>query len=45
MNMSSQSAAQCMFRFGLFEFDLSAGELRKQGRKIKLQDQPFKYSH
>ena len=27
--------------FGLFELDLRAGELRRQGRKIKLQDQPF----
>src|SRR5712692_6461122 len=39
--MSSQSAAQPVIRFGLFEFDLAAGELCKQGRKIKLQDQPF----
>ena len=29
-------------RFGVFEVDLHAGELRKQGIKIKLQDQPFK---
>ena len=28
-------------RFGLFELDLRAGELRKSGIKIKLQDQPF----
>jgi TolB-like protein/DNA-binding winged helix-turn-helix (wHTH) protein len=28
-------------RFGVFEVDLRAGELRKQGVKIKLQDQPF----
>lgn len=28
-------------RFGLFELDLRAGELRKAGIKIKLQDQPF----
>src|SRR6202162_2782762 len=28
-------------RFGSFELDLRAGELRKQGVKIKLQDQPF----
>jgi DNA-binding winged helix-turn-helix (wHTH) protein len=39
--MYSQPAAQRMFRFGLFELNLSAGELRKQGRKIKLQEQPF----
>jgi TolB-like protein/DNA-binding winged helix-turn-helix (wHTH) protein/Tfp pilus assembly protein PilF len=28
-------------RFGVFEVDLRVGELRKQGVKIKLQDQPF----
>jgi DNA-binding winged helix-turn-helix (wHTH) protein len=28
-------------RFGVFELDLKAGELRKQGVKIKLQEQPF----
>ena len=28
-------------RFGAFELDLRAGELRKQGVKVKLQEQPF----
>ncbi len=28
-------------RFGVFELDLKAGELRRNGRKIKLQEQPF----
>jgi len=28
-------------RFGVFELDLCSGELRKQGIKIKLHDQPF----
>jgi Tol biopolymer transport system component/DNA-binding winged helix-turn-helix (wHTH) protein len=28
-------------RFGVFEVDLHASELRKQGLKIKLRDQPF----
>jgi TolB-like protein/DNA-binding winged helix-turn-helix (wHTH) protein len=28
-------------RFGVFEVDLHAGELRKQGVRIKLQEQPF----
>jgi len=28
-------------RFGIFELDLTSGELRKQGVKVKLQDQPF----
>lgn len=29
-------------RFGLFEVDFSQAELRKRGRKVLLQDQPFK---
>ena len=28
-------------RFGVFEADLGARELRKQGRRVRLQDQPF----
>jgi len=28
-------------RFGVFELDLRAGELRRNGSKIKLQEQPF----
>ena len=28
-------------RFGVFEADLDARELRKQDRKLRLQDQPF----
>jgi cholera toxin transcriptional activator len=28
-------------RFGVFELDLSAGELRRSGVKLRLQDQPF----
>jgi len=28
-------------RFGLFEADLGSGELRKRGRRVPLQDQPF----
>jgi DNA-binding response OmpR family regulator len=28
-------------RFGSFEVDVRAGELHKQGRRIKLPDQPF----
>lgn len=30
------------FHFGLFEVDLTSGELRKNGVKIKLQEQPFR---
>src|SRR5258705_10053004 len=29
-------------RFGVFELDLRAGELRKQGVRIRLQQQPFR---
>jgi DNA-binding winged helix-turn-helix (wHTH) protein len=28
-------------RFGVFEVDLEAGELRKSGIKVALQEQPF----
>src|SRR5947208_15495493 len=30
-----------ILRFGTFEVDLRAGELRKQGKRIRLQEQPF----
>lgn len=39
MARATQSLA--ILRFGAFEVDLRAGELRKQGKRIKLQDQPF----
>ena len=29
-------------RFGVFELDLAAGELRKNGAKLRLQEQPFR---
>jgi Tol biopolymer transport system component/DNA-binding winged helix-turn-helix (wHTH) protein len=29
-------------RFGIFEVDLAAGELRREGTLVKLQDQPFR---
>jgi DNA-binding winged helix-turn-helix (wHTH) protein len=29
-------------RFGVFELDLHAGELRKNGLRVRLQEQPFK---
>lgn len=35
------SPTQGPIRFGVFEADLRAGELRKHGTKIKLQEQPF----
>ena len=30
-----------LYRFGMFELDSRAGELRKNGVKLKLQDQPY----
>ena len=39
MALATQSLA--ILRFGTFEVDLRAGELRKQGKRIKLQGQPF----
>jgi len=35
------SLGQTRFRFGVFEVELRAGELRQHGIKIKLQEQPF----
>ncbi len=29
-------------RFGVFEVELAAGELRKKGLKVRLQEQPFR---
>ncbi|HET9177650.1 MAG TPA: winged helix-turn-helix domain-containing protein [Terriglobia bacterium] len=40
MNADSRAAAGAA-RFGVFEADLDACELRKQGVRIRLQDQPF----
>jgi len=39
--MSDPAANPKSLRFGLFELDLAARELRKSGVRIKLQDQPF----
>jgi TolB-like protein/DNA-binding winged helix-turn-helix (wHTH) protein/Tfp pilus assembly protein PilF len=39
MSLKTQPAA--VLSFGTFEVDLRAGELRKQGKRIKLQEQPF----
>ena len=39
--MSDPEANPKTLRFGLFELDLVARELRKSGVRIKLQDQPF----
>jgi TolB-like protein/DNA-binding winged helix-turn-helix (wHTH) protein/Flp pilus assembly protein TadD len=39
--MSTPAPASRAVRFGVFEADLSSGELRKHGLRVKLQDQPF----
>jgi Tol biopolymer transport system component/DNA-binding winged helix-turn-helix (wHTH) protein len=39
--MDEKTCSQRIVRFGAFEVDLRAGELRKHGLRIKLQEQPF----
>jgi len=39
MALGTQSSR--ILRFGTFEVDLCEGELRKQGKRIKVQEQPF----
>ena len=41
MVMPHASPTGRVVRFGVFEVDLAAGELRKNGRRIRLQEQPF----
>jgi cholera toxin transcriptional activator len=40
--MQSVSSEKRVFRFGLYQADAAAGELRKNGRKVRLQEQPFR---
>ena len=40
--MGSVQASPDIVRFGIFEADLRAGELRRDGVKIRLQDLPFR---
>ena len=40
--MPEDHAPSERLRFGVFELDLRAGELRKRGLRIRLQDQPFR---
>ena len=35
------ASSKRIVRFGVFEVDRAAGELRKQGLKVKLQEKPF----
>jgi TolB-like protein/Tfp pilus assembly protein PilF len=39
-NMGPSGPTPRPFRFGLFEFDPRSGELRKQGRRVRLEGQP-----
>jgi len=40
--MQDKPPASQTLRFSTFELDLRAGELRKQGVKVKIQEQPFR---
>jgi len=40
--MVQETSSPLLFRFGAFEVDLRAGELRKQGIRVKIQEQPFR---
>jgi DNA-binding response OmpR family regulator len=39
--MPRENQSPAIQRFGVFEVDVRSGELRKQGVRIKLQEQPF----
>jgi DNA-binding winged helix-turn-helix (wHTH) protein len=39
--MAGPVGSGSVFRFGVFELDLRAGELRKRGIRIKIQEQPI----
>src|ERR1700747_3100453 len=39
--MALEPRSSGILRFATFEVDLRAGELRKQGKRIKVQEQPF----
>jgi DNA-binding winged helix-turn-helix (wHTH) protein/tetratricopeptide (TPR) repeat protein len=40
--MTVPSEPQTVVRFGVFEADLRAGDLRKKGTRVKIQDLPFR---
>src|ERR1700730_2149521 len=40
--MAVETPSPVVLRFGAFELDLRAGELHKQGLRVKLQEQPFR---
>lgn len=39
--MPAETRSPAILRFATFEVDVRGGELRKQGKRIKLQEQPF----
>jgi TolB-like protein/DNA-binding winged helix-turn-helix (wHTH) protein/Flp pilus assembly protein TadD len=39
--MAESTRSATTVRFGVFEADLQAGQLRKKGRQVRLQEQPF----
>ena len=41
MSTPPRSSPQKIIRFAVFEVDLAAGELRKNGARVRLQEQPF----
>jgi DNA-binding winged helix-turn-helix (wHTH) protein len=41
MQMALEAQSCSILRFGVFEVDVRAGEVRRQGVRIKLQEQPF----
>ena len=40
--MSEANPSRRVFSFGVYQCDLSAGELRKNGAKVRISDQPFR---
>jgi eukaryotic-like serine/threonine-protein kinase len=42
VDMADEANSGRVLRFGVFEADLASGELRKQGRRLRLQEQPFR---
>ena len=40
--MNPPASSSRIVRTGLFEIDLASGELRKNGRRLPLQEQPFR---
>ena len=39
--MEHRKRSPSLVRFGIFEADLTAGELRRSGSRVQLQQQPF----